>query len=330
MPTNLPPEYYDADERYRAAQSPVEKAAALEALISTIPKHKGTDHMRADLRKQLSKLKAEAQSKKSTSTQVSPFYIDREGAGQIVVIGAANAGKSALVRALTNAEPEVSEVPFSTWTPTPGMMPVENIQVQLIDTPAINREYIEPQFVDLIRRADLVWLVINLQTYPINQLENSLRVLRENRIVPQGRASEDEAVPGERVWEVPILVLANKCDDEDCDEIFETFLALLDEEWPILPVSALNRRNFDRLKRIVFERLKVIRVYSKAPGKEPDRSRPFVLPKGSNVQDFAAKVHQDFLKNLKTARVWGSSAFDGQMVQREYELQDGDVVELKI
>jgi ribosome-interacting GTPase 1 len=329
MPTNLPPEYYDADERYRAAQTPAEKVVALEALISTIPKHKGTDHMRADLRKQLSKLKSAAQSKKGASTQISPFYIDREGAGQIVVVGAANAGKSALVQALTNAEPEVSEAPFSTWTPTPGMMPVENIQVQLIDTPAINREYIEPQFVDLIRRADLVWLVVNLQTYPIDQLESALKVLKENRIVPLGKTS-GERTDGQRVWEVPILVLANKCDDEECDEIYDMFLALLEEEWSVLPISALNQRNFERLKQIVFERLNVIRVYSKAPGKEPDHSRPFVLPKGSDVQDFAAKVHQDFVKNLKTARVWGSSAFDGQMVQRDYELQDGDVVELKI
>lgn len=330
MPTNLPPEYFDAEERFRGAQTPAEKIAALEALISTIPKHKGTDHLRADLRRQLSKLKAGSQAKKGSGAQASPFHISREGAGQIVVIGSDNVGKSALVRALTNADPEVSETPFSTWSPTPGMMAVENIQVQLIDTPAINRDYIEPQFVDLIRRADLLWIVVNLQTYPVQQLEDTLRVLRENRIEPVAPGGDWEGTPDARFWQVPILVVANQCDDEACDEVYETFVALLEDDWPLLPVSAMHHRNFDKLKQIVFDRLNVIRVYSKAPGKEPDRSRPFVLPKGSLVQDFAAKVHQDFYNNLKTARVWGSAAFDGQMVQHDYVLQDGDVVELKI
>ena len=152
MPTNLPPEYYEAEERFRAATTPAEKAERLEELLSTIPKHKGTDHLRADLRRKLSRLKSEAQSKKGATRQVSPYHIDREGAGQVVIAGPPNTGKSALVNALTNATPEVALHPYSTWTPTPGMTLVDNVQIQLIDTPPLSEEYVEPELLNLIRR----------------------------------------------------------------------------------------------------------------------------------------------------------------------------------
>jgi len=141
MPANLPPEYFDAEKRYRAAKMPAEKIACIEELLSIIPKHKGTDKLRADLRRRLSKHKTALQVKKGTGKRTSAFCIDREGAGQVIVIGLANVGKSALVGALTNACPEVAAFPHTTWKPTPGMLPVENIQIQLVDTPPLNRDY---------------------------------------------------------------------------------------------------------------------------------------------------------------------------------------------
>jgi len=328
MPTNLPPEYFEADARYRAAQSNTEKIARLEDLISTIPKHKGTDKLRADLRRRLSKLKSAAQTRKGVSRHESPFHIDKEGAGQVAVVGPPNTGKSALVAALTNATPEVSPAPFTTWTPTPGMMPVENVQIQLIDTPPLNREYVQPELLDLIRRVDLILLVVDLLTDPIQQLEDTVAILEENHIAPL--RLEDRHAERRRLTFVPLLVLANKCDDEDSDEVFEIFLELLDDDWPVLPVSAVTGRNLERLKQAVYERLGIIRVYSKAPGREPDLSAPFVLKKGDTVEEFAGKVHQDFYKNLKTARVWGSGVFDGQLVGRDHVLHEGDVVELRM
>lgn len=328
MPTNLPPEYYEVEERYRAAKSVGEKIPLLEELISTVPKHKGTDKLRADLRRRLSKLKSASETKKAVSRHVSPFVIDKEGAGQVVVIGPPNGGKSALVDALTNASPEVSVAPYSTWDPTPGMMLMEDVQIQLIDTPPLTREYVEPEMLNLIRRADLVLLVVDLQTYPDQQLQEAIAVLEENRIVPahwRDRYSEPW-----RMTFVPLLVLANKSDNEDTDEVFEIFLELLDDDWPLIPVSATTGRNLDRLKREVYERLGVIRVYSKPAGKDPDLSAPFIMKKGGTVEDFAGKVHRDFLENLKSARIWGSAAFDGQMVSRDYVLQDRDIVELRM
>jgi ribosome-interacting GTPase 1 len=328
VPTNLPPEYYEADKRYRAAQSPAEKIASLEALISTIPKHKGTDHLRAGLRQRLSKLKSTAETKKSLGRYDSAYNIDKEGAGQVAVIGPANVGKSALVARLTNASPEVADFPHTTWSPTPGMMPVENIQIQLIDTPPLSRDYVEPDFLDLMRRVDLMLIVVDVQTDPLQQLEDTVAILLEHRIAPRHLQAK---YPDQlRLTFIPCLVVANKNDDEQSDENVEIFCELLEETWPLLPVSTMTGRQLERLKACVFEALEIIRVYTKAPGQEPDFTAPFVLEKGGTVLDLAEKIHHDFVDKLKIARVWGKVDFDGQMVKRDHVLHDGDVVELHI
>jgi ribosome-interacting GTPase 1 len=328
MPANLPPDYFEAEKRYRAAKTPAEQIACLEDMLTIMPKHKGTDKLRAGLRKRISKLKSASQAKKSISKRDSAFNIDKEGGGQVVVVGPANVGKSALVATLTNANPEVADFPLTTWKPTPGMMPVENIQIQLVDTPPLNRDYLEPELLNLIRRADLILLVVDLQTDPVQQLEDTVTLLEEHRIVPrhlQNRYTEQRTLSF-----IPYLVLANKNDDENTEENLEIFRELLEEDWPLLSVSAETGRNLELLKETLVEKLKIIRVYSKAPGKEPDLTAPFVLKKGSTVEDFAGKVHKDFVVKLKIAKVWGDVVYDGQMVQRDHILQDGDVVELHI
>jgi len=328
MPTNLPPEYYEAEKLYKEAQTTEEKIARLEEMMSTIPKHKGTDHLRADYRRRLAKLKEAFRTRKKSGGMVSPFVIDKEGAGQIVLIGTANTGKSALLTALTNATPEVSEAPFSTWTPTPGMMQYENVQIQLIDTPPLNRDYVDPEMYNLVRRADIIVIVLNLQTNPDSQLQEVIEILEEHYIIPSHREHLHESKIGKAFK--PILVLANKCDDESSVEVYDLFCELMEHEWDCLPVSAKSRRNLEAFKKYIFEMLSIIRIYSKAPNAEPDRSAPFVMKSGSTVEEFARKIHKDFYDNLAFARVWGSSLFDGQMVQRDYVLQDEDVVELRI
>jgi hypothetical protein len=328
MPANLPPEYLEAEKRYRAAKNPTEKLACLEDMLTLLPKHKGTDKLRADLRRRVSKVKAASQAKKGASKRESAFQIDKEGAGQVVVVGPANVGKSALVARLTNANPEVADFPLTTWKPTPGMMPVENIQVQLVDTPPLNRDYVEPELLDLIRRSDLILLVVDLQTDPVQQLEETVHLLEENRIVPSHQRDKYEE---ERLLKfIPFLVLANKNDDESTDENLQIFRELTDNDWPMISVSTITGRNLEMLKNTLVDKLQIIRVYSKAPGKEPDLTAPFVLKRGSTVEDFAGKVHKDFVDKLKIAKVWGDVVFDGQMVQRDYILRDGDVVELHI
>lgn len=326
MPTNLPPEYFQADRRFHEAQTPAERIERLEELISTVPKHKGTDHLRADLRRQLSRLREEAQAHKKQSAHQATFHVEREGAGQAALVGATNAGKSALVAALTHAKPEVSEAPYTTWAPLPGMMPVENIQVQLVDTPPMEASLVEPALFDLIRHVDLLLLVVDLQADPLQQLQDTLALLAEHRIAPLN--VKDHPAEEERVVRLPTLVLANKCDDETLDETFEIFCALFEGECPVIPLSAKTGRNFDQLKQKVYERLDIVRVYAKPPGKPADLEKPFVMKKGSTITDLARKIHRDFYDNLKSARVWGGCQFDGQYVQHDYELKDGDLVEL--
>lgn len=331
MPTNLPPEYFAAEARYRAAATPADKAACLEDLLATIPKHKGTDKLRADLRKRLSKLKNAVQSSKGGDKHESVFQIDKEGAGQVVVIGPPNVGKSALVAALTRATPEVEPFPFSTWKPTPGMMPFEDIQIQLIDTPPLNHDYMEPDLLDLIRRADLGLLLVDLRADAFQQLDDALALLHEHYIVPHHQQQYHSDADSPRLTFLPVVLLVNKNDDAGSDEDVDIFRTLLEADWPLLPVSAAAGRHLDRLKQIVFKRLDILRVYSKAPGKKADLAEPFVLQRSAaTVDDFAAKVHHDFVEHLKMARIWGQDVYDGQMVQRDHLLHDGDIVELHL
>jgi hypothetical protein len=328
MPTNLPPDFFNAEKRFREAESTEEKIACLEEMLSIIPKHKGTDHIRADYRRRLSKLKEEAQERKGGGKRASNFYIEREGAGQVVIIGAANTGKSSLLRALTHAEPEISESPYTTWQPMPGMLVYEKVPIQLVDTPALDRNFVEPGLMDLIRRADLVLLLVDIQASPDEQLENALRLLEEHRILPEYHpASAETGEP--RVTSVPLLVMVNKCDHAGWDEDYQILCEMLSAPPPMLAGSVLRRRGLKQLQCRLLERMDVIRVYSKEPSREPDLNVPFIIHHGATVEELAGRIHKDFL-HLKSARVWGSGAFDGQMVTREHVLQDGDIVELKI
>ena len=327
MPTNLPPEYFHVEKRYKEATTPEEKLSLLEELISTIPKHKGTDHLRSDLRRKLSKMKESALTQKKSGGVASIFQIDSEGVGQCVVIGCGNTGKSSLVAKFTNADPQVAEFPFSTWQPTPGMMMYENVQIQTIDSPALDMDFVEPEFIQMIRRADLILLMVDLQADPITQLEFSEQFLVNNRIIPL-HLKEKYPERGNKFSQV--LVLVNKVDDEQHEEDYQVFCDLVDENWDFIPLSVQSEFNIDLMMLEAYNRLGMMRIYSKPIRMDVDYTAPFVIRSGSTVEEFARKVHKDFYEQLKTARLWGEAAdFDGMMVSRTHVLQEGDVVELK-
>jgi len=328
MPANLPPDYFAAEQRFREARTPAEKIECLEEMLMIMPKHKGTDKLRAELRRKISKLKITPQGKKGTGRHESAFRINKEGAGQVMVVGMPNTGKSSLVAALTNASPEIADSPFTTWKPTPGMMPVEDIQIQLVDTPPLTREYIESELMDLIRKTDLVLLMVDLTAATLKQFEEALAILKEHRIAPLHL--KDRITEERRLFFIPFLVIASKNDTPDSGELFEIFKELAGSDWPMTAASVQTGKNLELLKKQIVDHLNIIRVYAKSPGKKADMTEPFVLRKGATVDDFALKVHKDFVESLKSARVWGSAAFDGQMVQRDYILHDGDIVELHI
>jgi len=328
MPANLPPPYFEAEKRYREAKTADEKLEALEQMLTIMPKHKGTDKLRADLRKRIAKVKTESQQKKGSSRRDAEYRIDKEGAAQVILVGAPNTGKSSLVSFLTNAKPEVAAFPHTTWKPTAGMVLFENIQFQLVDTPPVTKDFVDSWMADLLRRADILSIVVDLQADAVQQLEETSSILDGFRIFPVG-----SDVP-EGLVKVPfykkILLLVNKMDSQREEEDFEVFLELSDTKLPALGVSSLTGRNLSQLPVQIYKMSQIIRVYTRAPGKEPDFASPFVLSQGDTLEDLASKIHKDFIARLKFAKVWGSAVYDGQMVQRDYVMQDGDVAEIHI
>src|SRR5437660_9172295 len=201
MPANLTPRYLDAERRFREGTTPEEQVAALNGMMATIPKHKGPEHMRADIRRRMAKVRTEAARKRSSGRGPTWHHVPREGAGQEVLIGPPNAGKSRLLAALSNATPVVASYPFSTRTPLPGMVPFENVQIQLIDLPPIAAETAEPWLFALIRQADGAVLVADLASDDLlSSMEETLTLLeRFNvRLGRGGAPSEGDGDPGGR------------------------------------------------------------------------------------------------------------------------------------
>ncbi len=326
MPANLPPDYHAAEEKFRAAESNSAKIECLEELIGTIPKHKGTDHLRAELRRKLSRLKSEQHKKKNVGRHESEYHIEKEGSARIVLIGPTNVGKSSLVARMTHATPKISASPFTSWEPTPGMLNVEDVHLQLIDTPPLSKEFTKPELFDLVRTADLILLMLDIQDYPILQYEDSITLLKNHRIAPEflkTRIADFESLSFMRM-----LVIMNKVDNQKFQEDFDAFCELENANFPLIPISIENRLNLELLGKRCIEMMALIRIFSKPPGKDPDMRQPYVLTVGATIEEFAGRVHRDFLTHLKTARVWGKQVYDGQMVGRDHILNDGDIVEL--
>lgn len=324
MPANLPPQYFDAEKRFRDAKTPAEKAAALEAMLAIMPHHKGTDKLRADLRRRLSKLKEEQEHRKGGS-RGTLFSVKREGAGQVALVGVPNAGKSQLVAALTHAEPVIADYPFTTQVPQAGMMAFENIQIQLVDLPPLTADHTEPWAFNIMRSADCLLLLLDLSRDPVTELETIREVLRGQRISLEG-AEEGDLEPDSFIKRY--LLVGNKGDLPAAGENAARFKECYGDRFPLVMVSAKEGKQIAGLRQQLFSLLAILRVYSKRPGREADPSAPIILKRGSTVLDLAKEIHKDFVAKLQYARLWGSGRFDGQRVQRDYVLQDGDIIEL--
>ncbi len=324
MPANLPPEYFEAEKRFKQAQTPQERIAALEELISTVPKHKGTDKLRADLRRRLSRLREEA-TKRKKSGRGDLYSVERHGAAQVALVGFANSGKSSILSVLTNARPVIADYPMSTVMPLSGMMPFEDIQFQLVDLPPIGNESTDGWVSAILRIADVLMLVVDLTEDPDVQVELLIEQIKGWRIPLAENEEERERDKAHKYKS--IIIVANKRDLSGAEENLDTLLRRYERIYPIFGVSVVNKTGFEELKVGIFKNSRIIRVYAKEPGKEPDMSTPFTLSAGSDVLDLAALIHKDFVNNFKYACIWGSAKFDGQRVHKDYVLHDGDIVE---
>lgn len=327
MPANVTPEYERAERRYREATSDAERIAALEQMLATIPKHKGTEKMQADIKRRLSQLRREQQKIKSASKGPDPFHIPKSGAGQVALIGPPNTGKSSLLAATSHAQVKVADFPFTTVLPQPGIWENDGIPIELVDTPPIAPNHVPTGMMGTIRNADVVCVVVEAGDNAAEQVESTFAVLSERglaiRTVPVNVKSLSE--PGVKSG----LIVANKTDSADSGAV-RALRELYAPVIEVLAVSAQTRDGLGILFQRLWELLAVIRVYAKQPSKPPDLDKPFVLPAGSTVVDLARLIHRDLPSHMKYARLWGHGCFGGQQVHNNEPLQDRDIVEIHV
>jgi len=324
MPANLTPEYLKAERWFREATTTEEKILALEQMLSVMPKHKGTDHLKADLRRKLSKLK-EAPVKKGRGKHVDIFHIPRSGAGQIALIGTPNSGKSSIVAALTNAKANVADFPFATSAPVPGMVTFEDVPIQLVDTPPITADFISPGQVGTYRNCDVIGIVIDLSADIEEQLGICMDFLESRKLLIDAEApAVDEH--GNALAKKAFCI----CTKSDIAKAgaFNKLKQKCKYPFEFVEISTKSNAGLEELSATMFRLLGIIRIYAKPPGKPADMSDPFTLPAGSTVMDLATAIHRELAGKLKFARIWGTGVYDGQNTQRNHVLNDKDIIEL--
>jgi ribosome-interacting GTPase 1 len=324
MPANLTPEYFKAEKWFRTAVTNEEKILALERMLAVMPKHKGTDHLRADLRRKLSKLR-EAPPKKHGAKHVDVFHVPRGGAGQIVLLGTPNCGKSSIVAALTNAKVNVADFPFATGAAVPGMVKFEDVPIQLVDMPPITADYSAPGQVGTYRNCDLIAIVIDLSADVREQMGICLDFLESRNLLidaETGALDEHGNVLGKRAF-----CICTKSDIAKAGAI-GTLKQSYKRAFEFVGISTKTGAGLDRLAAAFFSLLNIIRIYAKRPGKPADMGEPFTLPAGSTVMDLATAVHRQLAEKLRFARIWGTGVYDGQNAQRNHILNDKDIIEL--
>lgn len=324
MPANLTPQYFKAEERYKAAKDDRQRLAALREMLSVMPKHKGTEKLQADTKRRISQIRARSGTKKG-ARRAPAHHVERSGAAQVVLVGPANSGKSRFVADLTHAHPEVAPYPFTTWTPTPGIVDVDRIPLQVVDVPPLTPEHTEPWLVDLLRNTDALLILLDASSDEIlDHWDLVTATLEGLKIHLDPPPPPDDRALGDR-WPRH-MIAANKIDLPGTRDRLE-LLEMVVEPRAVRPVSLETREGLDELLRELVRILDVIRVYTREPHEDIDYAEPFVVVRGSTVEDVARGIHKDLAEHLKLVCAWGERFHDGQPVSRDLVLEDGDVLE---
>ena len=334
MAANLTPQYLKAEENYRRSATPEEELKWLQVMLAEIPKHKASEKMQMMLKTKISEAKKAVEVSRTAATKGGgrSFKIPRQGAGTCVVIGGPNAGKSQFLATMTNARPEVAPYPFTTQQPTPGMMPWRDVFVQLIDTPPITPDFMEPYLLGYIRGADLVLFMVDLgDDDGIEQCAAVFERLRGGKTHLGKESGLDEEDVG--VSYTKTFMVFNKIDAPDAQERKSLLMEFCPDAAPFqsFDISATRGDGIEPLRDAIYESMHAVRVYTKSPTqKEPDRDKPFTVREGDTILDLAAQIHKDYVEKFKFGRVWGEAVHDGTVVKGDYVLRDGDVVELHV
>jgi ribosome-interacting GTPase 1 len=330
MAANLTPQYLEAEAEHKKAKTPEERLEALRKMYQLMPKHKASEKLQAELKRKISEARDEAEEKKSAKKGGVSYKVPRQGAGQYVIVGAPNCGKSRLLTRLTRATPEVAPYPFTTREPHVGMMEWEDVRIQLIDTPPITADFMEGYLSSMVRRSDAAILMLDLgdDDGPF-AAEAVIEKLSQTKTVLTGEvptdADDDLTIDHKRT-----MLVGNKNDMDGAADRLEIVREMFGARFTIHAVAAEHGTGLEELKAELYRFLHVIRVYTKKPGKPPDMTSPFTCPIGSTLLELATIVHRDFAESLKSARAWGTGVFDGQTVPRDHVLHDKDVVELHV
>jgi uncharacterized protein len=329
MPANLTPDYMAAEQEFKQAKSYEERIAALEKMLATIPKHKGTEKLQSDIKHKLAKMREleEIGRAKSGGKRGGGYSIPKEGAGQVAVIGPPNSGKSSILGHFTKAQVEIADYPYTTRNLQPGMMAFQNVQVQLVDTPALSQEIFETWMTSVIRSADLTLLVVDLSSPTLlDDIEFIRKSLKEKKI-ELVREAEQKINP-DGLAKIKTLIVGTHLDADGAKDSLDTLKELYAADFDLIGLSLLSGEGAEQFPELIFNTLKVVRVYTKTPGKHADKSDPVVLPVGSTVADFAGGIHKDLARNLKYARIWSKNKPEGLRVPRDYVFEDEDICEL--
>lgn len=320
MAANLPPQFYKKEAELKKAESIDEKIVILEELLSMMPKHKASEKVQALIKTKISKYKKLKEKSPQTAKRPTAPVIDKEGAGQIIICGPPNSGKSTLLSSLTKANPNIADYPFTTKFPMPGMLPYQDINIQIVDTPSLSLEFSENWLGDILRRGDGLIFLFDLSSDEIlDELEESLKILEKFKIKNEN----------DFTFNKKILWIGNKVDSPKASEIKEIFLELYNGKIPqFLEISAKEKIHIEPLPEKIFNMLKIIRVYTKIQGKPPDMKNPYTLKKDSSLVELAGIIHKDLVKNFKYARLWRNREENPVVIGRENLLEDRDVVEI--
>jgi len=330
MAVNLTPQYLEAEAEYKRAQTAEERLECLKRMWALVPKHKASEKLQAELKTKLSAAREEVEHERKHPKKAGVSHkIPRQGAGQVVLVGGPNGGKSRLLTRLTRATPEVAAYPFTTREPHAGMMEWEDARVQLIDTPPITADYLEGYLSSMVRSADACLLVVDLgdDDGPL-AAESVIERLAGVKTILSGQLPTENPDPS--IHHAKTMLVANKLDLPDAADRLEMVRELFGPRFPIQALDAESGHGLEDLRTAIYRLLNVIRVYSKKPGKPADMAAPFTCPAGSTLLQMAELVHRDFADKLKSARIWGTGVYDGQTVTRDHVLHDKDIVELHV
>ncbi len=230
MPANLPAEARAKWIKVMEAKTPEEKIKALEEFLSAVPKHKGTANLRLWATRRLAELREEIEIRRRKRAGRGPrFFIEKEGAAQVIVVGPPNTGKSSIVSILTGAKTKIADYPYSTIEPVPGMYKFKDVLFQLIDTPPISpgsRSGLNSRVIGLIRNADTIMIILDINGDPIDDFERIYDELNSHGILlhkPRGRVVIERQRSGKLGIRVALMGRLLDCTPDDIRKLLESY-----------------------------------------------------------------------------------------------------------